>query len=194
METKGCASVSKQRGKGKRGAYNLELNRHDPEVDDLHGRPDQEVGLQRRDVDILELALHCALSAALGDGHVCEEGCQTGRREQELIECNTLERGNPGTARLCNRECLRQKTEPAVLDGRHEETVGHEADCALEVKGRRELLRIRDDLMVGPRVAAVEVVDLDGEEVVLACAFADRTLADGSQGLGYCVCDTTQDL
>ena len=175
--------------------YNLELDGHDPEVDDLHSRPDQEVGLQRRDIDVLEFALHSALSTTLCNCHVCEERSKPSWREQELIESHTLERGDPCAADLCDGECLGQETEPAVLNGRHEETVGHEADRALEVKGRRELLRVRDDIVFGPWVAAVEVVDFDRKEVVFAgAAFAVGALADCCQGLGYCVCDATKNL
>jgi hypothetical protein len=55
----------------------LELDRHDPEVDQLHCRPDKEIRLERWDVDVLELALYGALAAALADGHECEEASQT---------------------------------------------------------------------------------------------------------------------
>lgn len=49
--------------------------------------------------------------------------------------------------------------------------------------------------MIRPRVAAVEVMDLDCKEVILACAaFANSALADGSQSLSYCVCNATKDL
>ena len=173
----------------------MELNGHDPEIDDLHRRPDQEVGLQRRDVDILELALNSTLSTTLSDSHVCKESRKTSRCKQELIERDTLERRYPGTADLCNRKSLGEETEPAVLDRRHKETVGHEADCALKIEGRRQLLRIGDDIVIGPRVATVEVMDLDCKEVILACAaFANSALADGGQSLSYCVCNTTKDL
>ena len=178
-----------------RRTYNLELDGHDPEVDDLDCRPDQEVGLERRNVDVLELALNSALSTTLGKGHVCEEGGETGGREQELVEGDTLERGYPGTAYLPDGECLGKETEPAVLNGRHEETVGHEANGALKVKGRRQLLRVGNDVVVRPRVAAVEVVDLNSEEVVLArAALAVCALTHSSQRLGYSVCNATQDL
>lgn len=55
------------------GSYNLELDGHEPEVDDLHRGPHQEVGFQRRYVDVLELAGDRTLSAALGNGHESEE-------------------------------------------------------------------------------------------------------------------------
>lgn len=49
--------------------------------------------------------------------------------------------------------------------------------------------------MLGPWVAAVEVVDFNREEVVLAgAAFAVGALADGGQGLGHCVGDATKHL
>lgn len=120
--------------------YNLELNRHDPEVDDLHGWPDQKVGLESRHIDVLELALHGALPTTLRNRHVREESRETSGRKQELVECDALERRYPRTADLCDGERLGQEAEPAVLDGRHEEPVRHEADCALKVKGRRQLL------------------------------------------------------
>jgi hypothetical protein len=60
-----------------RNTYNLVLDRHDSEVDHLHCRPDQPVGLERRDIDVLELALHGALSTALSHGHEGEEAGKT---------------------------------------------------------------------------------------------------------------------
>lgn len=62
---------------GVRTTYNLVLDRHDSEVDHLHSWPDQPVGLECRNVDVLELLLHGALSTALGDGHESEEARET---------------------------------------------------------------------------------------------------------------------
>ena len=67
-----------------------------------------------------------------------------------------------------------------MLDRRHEETVGHEANRTFEVEWRREFLRIRDDIMFWPRIAAVEVVNFDSKEIVFAgTAFAIGALANG---------------
>jgi hypothetical protein len=63
--------------KSVRNTYNLVLDRHDSEVDNLHCGPDKPVGLQRWDVDVLEFALHSALSSALSNGHECEEAGKT---------------------------------------------------------------------------------------------------------------------
>lgn len=181
--------------RGGQATHNLELDGHDPEVDDLHSWPDQEVGLQRRDINVLELALDGALSTTLGDGHVCEECRKTSGRKQKLVKSDTLQSRYPWTADLRDRECAREETEPAVLNRRHEETVGHEANCTLEVEWRRQLLRVGNDIVVRPRVAAVKLVDLDSEEVVLAsAAFTIGALPHGGEGLSHCVCDTTKNL
>lgn len=55
---------------------NLELQGDDPEVEDLHCRPEQEVRLQRWKVNILELACHGSSSTTLCDRHEHEEGRQ----------------------------------------------------------------------------------------------------------------------
>lgn len=70
---KGLAEVSAICKYGCGYTYNLELNRHKTEVDDLHSWPDYKVRLQRWDVDVLELARHSALSTAFGNGHEREE-------------------------------------------------------------------------------------------------------------------------
>ena len=59
------------------GTYNLELNGHDAEVDQLHRRPNDEVRFERRYVDILELTSDGAPATALADSHECEEASQT---------------------------------------------------------------------------------------------------------------------
>ena len=58
-------------------AYNLELNRHHTEVDDLHSRPNQEIGLQGWNVNVLELALYSTLSTAFSDRHEREKSGET---------------------------------------------------------------------------------------------------------------------
>lgn len=77
VETKGCAGVSIGRT-GKLGkTYNLVLNWHNTEVDNLHSGPDHPVGLQCGNIDVLELALHSTLSTAFGHGHKGEETGET---------------------------------------------------------------------------------------------------------------------
>jgi hypothetical protein len=63
--------------KNVRNTYNLVLDRHDSEVDNLDCGPDEPVGLQRRDINVLELALHSALSTTLSNGHESEEAGKT---------------------------------------------------------------------------------------------------------------------
>jgi predicted metal-dependent HD superfamily phosphohydrolase len=82
-----------------------------------------------------------------------------------------------------------------VLEGRHEETVRHEARCALEIERRRQLLRVGDNVMFGVWVSPVQLVDLDRQEVVFACAaLAVCALPDCGQCLCDRVCNTTQRL
>lgn len=98
--------------------YNLVLNRHDAEIDNLHCWPNHEVGFQSRDIDVLELALHGALSTTLSNRHESKEAGETSRSKQELIKSDALECRQPGRS-LCNWKRGRQKPEPSVLDGRH---------------------------------------------------------------------------
>jgi hypothetical protein len=78
VETKGwrksvrarCVYVDKS-------TYDLELDRNETEVNDLHCWPDQEVGFERWDIDVLELARHGAFSTTFRNGHECEKACQT---------------------------------------------------------------------------------------------------------------------
>lgn len=57
--------------------YNLELDGNNPEIEDLHRRPQHKVGLQSREVDISEFLRQRPLSAALSNGHVSKEARQT---------------------------------------------------------------------------------------------------------------------
>ena len=58
---------------------NLKLQGNDPEVENLHYRPEQEVRLQRWEVNILEFACHSSSSTTLSDRHEYEEGRQAYR-------------------------------------------------------------------------------------------------------------------
>jgi hypothetical protein len=79
VETNGCGSCVSQGYdvSAFESTYNLELNWHDAEVDQLYCGPDKEVRLECWHVDVLELALDGALAAAFADGHECEEAPQT---------------------------------------------------------------------------------------------------------------------
>ena len=57
--------------------HDLELQGNDPEIEDLHCRPEQEVGFQGGKVHFLELSCHGSSATTLGDGHESEKGCQT---------------------------------------------------------------------------------------------------------------------
>lgn len=57
--------------------YDLELDWHDAEVENLDCRPKNEVGLQCRQVDVTELASQSSSSATLGDRHETEKAHQT---------------------------------------------------------------------------------------------------------------------
>lgn len=105
---------------------NLKLDRHGPEIQDLHRRPDHIIRPQRREVDILELLHYRSSSSALGDGHEGEEDAEADGGEDELVHCHALE-GGDGAAGFCEWEGAGEEAEPFELDGGHEETVGHEA-------------------------------------------------------------------
>jgi hypothetical protein len=188
-----CVSCHHLSGNWK--TYNLVLDWHDPEVDELNRRPNHIIGFERRNVDVLELALHGALSTTFGNRHKREESRQTSRRKQELIKRHALQRRQP-CSRLGNREGRRQEAEPSVLERRHEETVRHEPHCALEIERWWEFFRVGNEVVLVEGIPPVEVVDLYREEVVLAYAafLAHCALSDSRQRLGYCVCDTTQHL
>lgn len=195
VETNGWDEVSKQVKQSMQRTYNLVLDRHNAEVDNLNRRPNQPVGLERWHVNVLELALHSALSTSFCHSHECEEASKTSRREQELIKSHALQRRQPCRG-LAHRECRRHELEPPVLERRHDETVGHESHCSLEIEWRREALRVGDQVHVVDGVASVELVDFDGEEVVLVetTLLAHGALPHGGQCLCYCVCDATQHL
>lgn len=180
---------------GMRKTYNLVLDGHDAEVDNLHRGPNQPVGLKRRNVDVLELALHSALSTTFRHSHECKEASKTSWREQELIKSHALQRRQPCRS-LAHRERRRHELEPPVLERRHDETVGHESHCSLEIEWRREALRVGYQVHVVDGVPSVELVDFDGEEVIFveAALLAYSALPDSGQCLGYCVCDATQHL
>jgi hypothetical protein len=93
VETNGCENRVRQihRVSASKSTYNLELDWHDAEVDQLDCGPDKEVRLERWHVDVLELALNGTLAAALADGHECEEASQT-----YMVVSILLYKPNPG--------------------------------------------------------------------------------------------------
>ena len=79
-ETNGCIELSILEANKKRRVletHNLELNRNDSEVEKLHGRPQHEVGLERRQVYVPELLSQCSLASSFGNGHKGKETRQT---------------------------------------------------------------------------------------------------------------------
>ena len=57
--------------------YQLELNRHQAEVDDLDSGPDHKVGLQRRDIHVPQLVVDGSSATTLCNGHHGKEACNT---------------------------------------------------------------------------------------------------------------------
>jgi len=128
--------------------HKLELHRHQPEVDHLHRRPQHEVRLQRGDVHIPQLLLDRPPAPALGHRHGREEDPETERREDELVKDDPLQGLSEGGRLGRDGKALLEKLEPPELERRHAEAVGHEAREALEVEGRREGSRVRNQLAV----------------------------------------------
>jgi hypothetical protein len=178
-----------------RDTYNLVLDGHNAEVHDLHRGPNQPVSLQGWNINVLELALHSALSTTLSDGHESEEASKTSRCEEELIESHALQSRQPSRS-LTHRESRRQKLEPPVLQRRHDETIGHESNGSLEIKRWREELRVGNQVGIVDRVPPVQFVDLNREEIIFVWTslLAYCALSDSGQCLRYCVCDATQHL
>lgn len=172
----------------------MKLHRHQSEVDDLHQGPHHEVRLQRRDVHVAELVRDRPTAAALRHGHGREEAADAEGGEDQLVEGHALHRRAEGAV-LGDGERARQEAEPLELHGRHREPVRHEPGQPLEVEGRRQQLRVRDQLPVAPRVLLVQVVDLDRHRVVLryAARLSQRSLSHRCDGLGYGVGDASED-
>lgn len=174
--------------------YQLELNRHQTEVDNLHSRPHNIVGLESGNVHVSKLVGHSATTTALSNCHGGVENSQTERRKDKLVESNALHGGDE-SARLGNGEDTLEESEPLELHGGHAETVGHEAGETLKVKGWGKADRVRDQVALVEGVLSIELVDLNGDAVVLleATGLADSSFADGGDGLGDCVCDASED-
>jgi hypothetical protein len=172
----------------------LELNRHQTEVDNLHSRPHNVVGLEGGNVHIPKLVGHSTTTATLSNCHGGIENSQTERRKDELVKGNALHSGDE-SARLGDRKDTLEESEPLELHRGHAETIGHEARETLKVKGRGKANRVGDQVALVEGVLAVELVDLDSDAVVLleATGLADSSFADGGDGLGNCVCDASED-
>lgn len=196
METKGCKVLAYPTSVHHSAfqTYQLELHGHQAEVDNLHSRPDDEVGLQRGDVHVTQLAHDGTTATTLGDGHDREEAQQTKGRKDELIKGDSLHGGDEG-AGLGDGKSGRQELEPAELERRHAETVGHEASQALKVEWGRQAADVGNEVLLVEGVLAVEVVDLDCDTIILVNApgFTDSLQAKG----GNCLCgrigDATED-
>lgn len=57
--------------------HNLKPDWDNSEVQNLHGGPEDEVGLEGRQVDVLKLAHQRPPASSLSDGHEGEEGKQS---------------------------------------------------------------------------------------------------------------------
>jgi hypothetical protein len=172
----------------------LELNRHQTEVDNLHSRPNNIIGLEGGNVHVPKLVGHSATTTTLSNCHGSVENSQTEWRKDELVESNAFHGGDE-SARLGNGEDTLEESEPFELHRGHAETVGHEARETLKVKGWGEADRVGDQVAFVERVLSVELVDLNSDAVVLlkAAWLAESSFADGGDGLGDCVCDASED-
>lgn len=121
-------------------------------------------------------------------GHVPAEP-HTDRGKQKLVKGNALQGGHKCSS-LGDGECPRQEAKPLVLDWRHQETVGHESCQSLEIKRRRQSLRVGDELAL-PGPFPVQVVNFDGDEVILVypAGLASGALSDRRQRLCYRIRD-----
>jgi hypothetical protein len=166
--------------------YQLELNRHQTEVDNLHSRPNNIIGLEGGNVHVPKLVGHSATTTTLSNCHGSVENSQTEWRKDELVESNAFHGGDE-SARLGNGEDTLEESEPFELHRGHAETVGHEARETLKVKGWGEADRVGDQVAFVERVLSVELVDLNSDAVVLlkAAWLAESSFADGGDG----VCD-----
>ncbi len=171
--------------KNKERAYQLKLHRHQAEVDDLHGRPDEVVGLERGEEHVADLLQNGPAAAALGHRHDGEEPGDAKGRKHELVHGHALHGWHKGAA-LGQGEASLEEAEPLELDGRHAEAVGHEARQPLKVKGRRQRPGLGYQVAVQQRVLAVQLVDLYRQPVFARVqALAQCPLPDGRNGLRH---------
>lgn len=145
---------------GVSGPYDLELQRHDAEIQYLHRRPQYEVCFQRRQVHILKLPRHSSPAPTLRNRHKRKERRQSHGREDQLVEAHALQRGDRGVL-LGDGEGAVEEGEPVVLHGRDEEAVAHEAGEALEVELGREVAAGVGELEGGVGVLLVVVGHFD---------------------------------
>lgn len=75
---------------GKGTTHNLKLDGDDSEVQYLHGRPEQVVGFQRRQIHILKLAKHCTLTTTLCNCHESEKATETCKGIVSCVACWTM--------------------------------------------------------------------------------------------------------
>ncbi|KAG9954895.1 hypothetical protein KCU85_g96, partial [Aureobasidium melanogenum] len=178
--------------------YNLELTRHQSEVDQLYSGPDQVVGLERRNIDILELLLNLLTATSFCHSHESEEGSETNWCEQKLVKGGSL-RCCAGASSVGKRENAIEEAEPLVLDGSHNKTICHEscqsARCISIFESLFLALGSWNELFL--RDSAVYLMDLDGQSIVLgvgATGFANGTFSDCCESLGDSVGYTTKHL
>lgn len=68
----------------------LELQRHDTEIKDLNGRPQDVVGSQGRKIDILEFPTDIPFASPLCDSHEREEDTEANWSKDQLIHGDSL--------------------------------------------------------------------------------------------------------
>lgn len=156
---------------------NLELNGHGPEIEYLHGRPDQVIRPQGGEVDVLKLLEDGPPAATLGDSHEREKDAEADGGEDELVHSHALQSWEiaPG---LGDGESAGEESEPFKLDGGHEEAVGHETGEAFEVKGSWSISR-RGEERADRDGLLLQVCELDGDK---GPAIAGRWCVGGREG------------
>lgn len=164
------------------------MQRHETEVDNLDSGPKNVVGLQRGDVDVLELFSDCSLAPSFRDSHEGEKQAQTcscvsreislslhdeylgdGRTNgghDQLIKSHSLQSRN-GRYTLGHGEDFGQELKPLKLNGSHQETEAHETCQTLKVKGWGKVTPVRNNLARRIRVLAIELMNLNGDSVIL---------------------------
>lgn len=174
--------------------YQLELNRHQAEVDNLYSRPNNIVGLESWNVHIPKLVRNGATATTLSNSHGRVKHSQTKWRKDELIESNALHGGDE-SAGLGDGEDSLEEAEPLELHRSHTETVCHEARETLKVERWRKADRVGDQVALVEGVLAVKLVDLNSDAVVLlkTAWLTDSSFANRGDGLGDCVGDTSED-
>ena len=114
--------------------HQLKLHWHQAKVDQLHGRPQHIVGLERGHKHVAQLVGDSAAATSLSDSHDCKEQTKAERGVDQLVKDDALDGLAESRPALCNREDGAEEAEPAVLQRRDAEAIGDEAGEALKVE------------------------------------------------------------